>query len=250
MSAEPPAGVTDAVILAAGNGDRFEDTQRRSKLLHPVLGQPLILRTLESAAAAGVVALHVVLGYDADRLRALIERVRLPGVTVDFAHNPDWQLENGVSALTAEALCNGRRFALLMGDHLFDPAVLRRLIQYPVMDGESALAVDARPADPLVAGEATRVRLDGDRITHIGKGISPWDALDTGMFVFSSNLFGALRHAQASGRTTLSAGVQHLAERRLMRGAPVVDSAWCDIDTKDDLGTAEALFSASGVSRA
>lgn len=248
MSAEPPVGVTDAVILAAGNGDRFKDPHGRSKLLHPILGKPLILRTLESAAAAGIVAVHIVLGYDAERLRAVIEKMRPPGVRVDFAYNANWQLENGVSALKAEPLCGQRRFALLMGDHLFDPAVLRRLMRYPVRWGESVLAIDARTTDPSIVDEATRVRLDGDRILEIGKGIEPWDALDTGVFVFSAELFDSLRCAQAAGRTTLSAGVQNLAARRLMRGAAVVDSAWCDIDTTADLGLAEGLFSAREVS--
>jgi 1L-myo-inositol 1-phosphate cytidylyltransferase len=250
VSAEPPDGVKDAVILAAGNGDRFKDPNHRSKLLHPFLGQPLILRTLESAAGAGISALHVVLGYDADRLRRVIEATRIPGVSIDFVHNPHWRLENGVSALKAEALCPDRRFALLMGDHLFDPAVLSRLCRYPVEAGESVLAVDARPSDPVTIEEATRVRLDGDRIVAIGKGLSPWDALDTGLFVFTPTLFEALREAQSESQTTLSAGVQRLATRRLMRAAAVVDTAWCDIDTPDDLGTAEVLFASSGAAHA
>ena len=248
MSAEP-TGVADAVILAAGNGDRFKDP-RHSKLLHPVLGKSLILRTLESAAAAGIVTAHVVLGFDAERVKRVVELSRPTGLTVDFAYNPDWQLENGVSALKAEPLCGERHFALLMGDHLFEPTVLRRLMRYPISGDESILAIDRRLTDPAVAVEATRVRLDGDHIVAIGKGISPWDALDTGVFVFSPALFGALREAQADGQTTLSAGVQRLAERRLMRGAAVVDSAWCDIDTKDDLDIAESLLGPSAVTHA
>ena len=52
MSSATSVTVRDAVILAAGNGDRFKNPHRESKLLHPVLGQPLILRTLQTAAAA------------------------------------------------------------------------------------------------------------------------------------------------------------------------------------------------------
>src|SRR5262245_39605283 len=46
----PFVPVRDAVVLAAGNGDRFRNGARQSKLLQPVLGQTLILRTLETAA--------------------------------------------------------------------------------------------------------------------------------------------------------------------------------------------------------
>src|SRR5215218_3188037 len=55
--------VRDALVLAAGNGDRFKNGSRESKLLQPVLGRPLILRTLETAHRAGITTAHVVLGY-------------------------------------------------------------------------------------------------------------------------------------------------------------------------------------------
>lgn len=242
MSAESVSGVRDAIILAAGNGDRFRNPNPRSKLLHPVLGQPLIHRTLRSAVAAGITRLHVVTGFDAATVREAIVLADLPGVSVDFAHNPDWHLENGVSALAAESLCGDRPFALLMGDHLVEPVVLQRLIRHHAQHQQSVLAIDNRPADAAVVAEATRVRLDGTHIVAIGKEITPWDALDTGVFVFTPVLFDALREAQAGGRTTLSAGVQRLAEKRLMRGAPVVDCAWCDIDTPEDLGLAESML--------
>jgi choline kinase len=234
----------DAVILAAGNGDRFKNSPHHSKLLHPVLGQPLILRTLETAAAAGIKTLNVVLGYEAERVQAVIERHPIPGATVHFTYNPDWHLENGVSALRARELCDGRRFALIMGDHLFQSAVLRRLACLPLDAEDSILGIDRGDVDPAVAAEATKVRLDGDRIVAIGKSLSAWDALDTGLFIFTPALFTALEDAQRNGETTLSAGVQRLAARRLMRGVEIGAAAWCDVDTLDDLQIAETLFGA------
>ena len=62
------APLGDAVILAAGNGIASKSSPHHSKLLYPVLGQPLILRMLETAAAAGISTLNVVLGYEADRV--------------------------------------------------------------------------------------------------------------------------------------------------------------------------------------
>jgi choline kinase len=88
VSVRPFVPVRDAVILAAGNGDRFADAQHHSKLLHPVLGQPLILRTLGAAAEAGISTFIVVLGYEADRVRAAIDAHAIPGTTVRFVCNP------------------------------------------------------------------------------------------------------------------------------------------------------------------
>ena len=242
MSSSAPA--RDAVILAAGNGDRFKNEDHHSKLLHPVAGRPLILRTLETAAAAGISSFCVVLGFEADRVQAAVTANPIPGTTVRFVVNPDWHLENGVSALAARPVCDGRRFALLMGDHLFEAPVLQQMLTLPVDGSESVLAVDSLPANPAIAAEATRVRMNAGRITAIGKDVDPWDALDTGVFVFSPSLFDALEEARAAGQTTLSAGVQRLAARGLMRAHDVAGASWCDVDTIEDLSAAETLIGA------
>jgi choline kinase len=237
-----PAG--DALVLAAGNGDRFQNGTRQSKLLQPFLGQPLILRTLDTARQAGIMSFEVVLGYQADRVRAVIERGIPAGVTVHFTYNPDWHLENGLSVLAARARLDDRRFALLMGDHLFESRVLSGLLQRTPGTDESLLAVDSRPANPLVAAEATKVRMDGSRIVAIGKNLDRYDALDTGLFVCAPALFDALEDARASGDTTLSGGIRQLAGLGLMFGVDVGDATWYDIDTIADLQGAETLLGA------
>ena len=245
MTTASSPGVRSAVVLAAGNGDRFQNGTRQSKLLHAVLGQPLILRTLTTAAAAGISAFDVVLGYQADSVRRTIERGAPRGTTVRFTYNPEWHLENGVSVMAARERLRHHRFALLMGDHLFEPAVLAKLLHLPVPKGESVLAVDTSPASPAVAAEATQVRLDGDYITAIGKGLGRYDALDTGLFVCAPPLFDALETSLAGGDTTLSGGIRELAARRLMRAADIGEASWFDIDTLSDLTAAEHVLSPS-----
>lgn len=225
MTADPSVPVRDAVILAAGNGDRFQNSTRQSKLLQHVLGQPLILRTLASAVEAGITRVHLVVGYQAERVRAVVEAGAPRGVSLAFTVNPDWHLENGVSARAVRHAFGDRRFALLMGDHLFEPRVLRGLLQTPIGAGESILAIDTRAAAPEVAAEATKVRLDGDRIIAIGKDLDRYDPLDTGLFVCAPALFDALD-----------------AARGLMQARDIGDAGWYDIDTLADLETAEALL--------
>ena len=237
--------VSRAVILAAGNGDRFRNSTHDSKLLQPLLGQPILLRTLDAARDAGIQSMTIVVGYQADRIRALVERGAPPGVAISFAVNHEWRLENGVSALAAQPFTGGDRFALLMGDHVFEPPVLKRMLALDVDDDESLLAVDAREVPPAVADEATKVRRQGSRIVAIGKELIDYDGLDTGVFVFSPVLFHALERARAQGDTTLSAGVRRLARRGLMRAVEIGDAAWCDIDTVSDLAAAESVLGAA-----
>ena len=244
VTAVPCVPVGSALVLAAGNGDRFHNSAHQSKLLQPVLGQPLILRTLETARDAGITRFEIVLGYQAAAVRALIERHAPAGAAIHFSYNERWRLENGVSVLAARTRLQGRRFALLMGDHLFEARVLTRLRLTRAADGESLLAVDSRVHAPAVAAEATKVRLAGDRIVAIGKDLVEYDALDTGLFVCAPELFPALEAARADGDTTLSGGIRRLAARGRMRAVDIGDATWHDIDTLADLAIAESLLAA------
>ncbi|HEX2310149.1 MAG TPA: NTP transferase domain-containing protein [Vicinamibacterales bacterium] len=243
--AGPDERVRRALVLAAGNGDRFRNPTRESKLLQLVLGRPLIMRTIESAREAGITAVEIVLGYQAGRVRAVIEREAPADIAVHFSHNRDWHLQNGVSVLAARGRLRSR-FALLMGDHLFEPRVLRRLLRARLGQAESLLGVDSRPTAPEIASEATKVRLRGSRIVAIGKALTDYDALDTGLFVCAPSLFEALESALADGDTTLSGGIRVLAARGLMRAFDIGDATWCDIDTIEDLDSAESLLGGGG----
>jgi len=227
--------VRRAVVLAAGNGDRFHSKTTPSKLLVPVAGVPLISRTLLTAAYAGIQLIDVIVGYQADAVRAVAAGTPLPGVTMHFHYNARWHEENGVSALVSRPHVGGERFALLMGDHIFNWHVLERMLIERPADGESLLAIDRSDSSSERAAEATKVRLAGDRITAIGKHITPFDALDTGVFVFSTPIFAALEESAAAGDTSLSGGVGRLAARGLMRAVDTGGSAWWDLDTVEDL---------------
>jgi 1L-myo-inositol 1-phosphate cytidylyltransferase len=235
--------VTDAIVLAAGNGDRFSDPQHRSKLLVPVGGVPLIVRTLRAAWAAGIRCAHVVLGYRAAEVHQAIVSEAPERLALSFIVNPRWQLENGISVLSARRALKGRRFALLMGDHVFDPTVLRRMRVAPLTAGVSLLAVDRHITDRRIVMEATKVRTDAGRIVAIGKDLETFDAIDTGLFVCSDNLFDALDAACRTGDTTLSGGIRRLSALGLVHTSDIGDARWHDIDTADDLARVEAWWS-------
>src|SRR3954464_7766483 len=108
-----PTLVRQAVVLAAGNGDRFRQSSPRSKLLASVGGIPLLARTLISAAAAGITKVHIVLGYDADRVREAARTTAPDDLRLSFHHNARWREENGLSLLAARPYVSGA-FALMM----------------------------------------------------------------------------------------------------------------------------------------
>jgi choline kinase len=240
--AELSMDVQQAVILAAGNGDRFRNGSPHSKLLASVGGTPLLIRTLSSAFSAGIRYAHIVLGYDADSVRAMAERLAPRGMTLYFHLNHNWHEENGLSVLAAREGVEHQPFALMMGDHIFDTAVLQRLRQASLDADEALLGIDRQPCDADTAAEATKVQLEGDRIRAIGKTLQPYDALDTGLFICHASIFDALEASCAEGDSTLSGGVRRLAARQLVRGIDIGDARWCDVDTTADLTAAEELL--------
>jgi choline kinase len=203
---------------------------------------PLISRTIFTAAQAGIRLIDIVVGYQAGAVQRTAAAATPLGVTLRFHQNDRWHEENGVSALVAQPQVGKERFALLMGDHVFDWRVLHHLVRQDVHGDESLLAIDRDCATGVQVAEATKVRLQGDRITAIGKQVDPFDAIDTGVFVFSPAIFSALEESARAGDTSLSGGVRRLAARRLMRGVDTGGSAWCDVDTVADLAEASLLF--------
>lgn len=225
-----------ALILAAGQGTRLNHS--RPKPLYPLLGLPLLARTLFTLERAGITDAYVVVGYEGERIRQAIERVGRLTIRVHWLHNPAWDRPNGHSVLAAEGLLD-EPFILTMGDHVFDAAIVDTLLAHaPALRGV-ALAVDRDLARVVDLADATKV-LDGSgAITAIGKSLDRYTAVDTGVFLASPALFAAVREACAAGQEALSDGVQRLADRGLAVTADVTGMLWQDVDTPRDARAAE-----------
>jgi 1L-myo-inositol 1-phosphate cytidylyltransferase / CDP-L-myo-inositol myo-inositolphosphotransferase len=233
----PPAAepVTQALILAAGMGSRLQSGT--PKPLQRVLGLPLLARTMFTLQRAGVTDVYVVVGYEAERVMKGMRRWERDGLTVHWIQNPDWREPNGVSVLAGEDELDGP-FYLTMTDHLFQPAVLDALARVGARDGIN-LAVDYRVGEVLDLDDATKVRVAEGRIAQIGKALTEYDAIDTGVFLASPKLFQALRAARADGEMSLSAGVQRLAAEGHALVTDIGDLMWQDVDNQADLAEAK-----------
>lgn len=233
--------VTQTVILAAGSGSRLGGHAIGvPKPLMEVGGIPLIAHALGHARASGCDEAVVVLGYEGARIRAAVEALP-PPLRVRFAESADPAAPNGVSLLAAEPLVRPR-FFLQMVDHLFADPTLPKLVGTPLAaDEDGRVLVDRAPRD-LDLSDATKVRRAGDRVTAIGKGLEPWDAIDAGCFVLTAAVFDALRRAPASETRTVSSGMRQLAARGALGAVDVDGTPWVDIDTPADFALAEALI--------
>ncbi|MFB3073545.1 MAG: NTP transferase domain-containing protein, partial [bacterium] len=166
------AATPPAVILAAGEGSRLREGGRDlPKPLIPLLGLTLLERSILSCVEVGVREFLVVVGYRKEDILPHVERLQeRHDLTIRVVENPDWEAGNGTSVAACSPYVSGP-FLVLMCDHLFEPTLLKNLLAADNGSGECLLAVDRRLSDLFDPDDATLVRLEGEDITAIGKGL-------------------------------------------------------------------------------
>lgn len=232
--------IRDAVVLLAGAGSRLTTARATPKPLVPVLGTPLIAYVLHALNAVGVQTVHAIVGAHADEvIRGATERLPA-GMSLRRIDNPRWQMQNGISLLCAADVID-RPFLLTMGDHLFDPAILRTLLARADSDRLN-LAIDRNVNRIFDLADAVKVRTRENGIVAISKSLTDFDAVDTGVFVCAPAIFSYLERAQLNGDCSLADGVQLMANDGNANALDIGDAWWQDVDTPAMLALAEATL--------
>jgi len=240
MSSE--SAVNHALIIAAGRGSRFNSgTAVTPKPLIEVNGTPLILHVLEAAGAAGINEATVVTGYLGDVLEDFLSG-RPPGrMAVRCIRNTEWERPNGISVFKARGLMP-QTFALLMSDHLIDPRIIRELAFNPINNGFCRLAVDFNPFGVPDLEDATKVMAANGRVLDIGKKISRYNGIDTGVFLCTEGIFHGLETSISRGEESLSDAVRVLARKGKMEVVDIGRLFWRDVDDETARRDAECIL--------
>ena len=233
-----------ALILAAGNGTRI--AARSGELPKPLVhlhGKPLLEHVMRGAHKAGIERFVVVVGYRGQLIQQWWKTSPVRDLPVTWVENPEYLKDNGVSVLRAKAEIRDP-FLLLMSDHIFEPETARALLHEPLHDGEVTLAVDKNIDSIFDLDDATKVRMQGDRIVEIGKNLRSYNALDTGMFHCTPALFQALESSMFNWNCSLSDGMRLLARSGKFKGFDIGAAHWQDCDTPEALDYATDVFAA------
>jgi 1L-myo-inositol 1-phosphate cytidylyltransferase len=234
--------VNQCLILAAGNGSRIASVAGGvPKPLVPLCGVPLLEHVMTSSREAGIERFVIVAGYRADLIRRWLSDRSMEDISVTLIENLEYHKANGVSALVAKTELN-QPFLLLMSDHIFEPKTAKALLRQPLADDEVILAVDSKIDRVFDLDDATKVQRKGNYIVGIGKDLSSYDALDTGMFLCSPALFNRLESAKKNGDCSLSDGMRKLAQEWKFRAFDIGDGHWQDVDSPEALAHAEEIF--------
>jgi CDP-L-myo-inositol myo-inositolphosphotransferase len=174
-------------------------------------------------------------GAKGDRLIAAVRAsTRLRDLDITFVECADWQLGNGVSLARGAATVE-EPFLVSMADHVTDGASARALISASIArPGTPKLATDPRPEGVFDLADATKVRTEGGRIEAIGKDLTRFDQIDTGLFYFPAGAGPRLDALREGGARQVSDLVRALAAETGRGGfevVPVSEGFWQDVDT-------------------
>ena len=236
------------LIIAAGEGTRLRDKVKKEAKPKPLiqfLGMSLIERGILTAKEAGIDEFVIVVGYLGEKIREKLGNGTEYGICIEYVENEEWQRGNGISVLKAKGLLN-EKFVAFMADHIFEADTLKKLIK--MGDNECFLVVDKKVDKKINkkvevdADEATKVRIEDQKIVDIGKKIEDYNGFDCGIFLLSPSIFDALEESIRNGDETLSGGIGILSKKGKMNPFDIGDGFWMDIDTKEDYKKAENLL--------
>jgi choline kinase len=184
----------------------------------------------------------IVLGHEAQAMQRAVESTVQASVPISFVLNERYRLANGLSVLAAREQV-GDEFLLTMSDHVFGEELMLGVAAHAPPAGGAALAVDYKLDCIFDTDDATKVKAEGDRILEIGKQLTDYNCIDTGLFLCTSALMSALDEVVArTGDASLSQGVALLAARGKMDAIDVGEGFWQDVDTPAMLEHAERML--------
>jgi choline kinase len=231
-----------AMILAAGNGSRLKNVSGiLPKPLVSLNGRPLLEHVLLGAHDAGIERFVIVVGYRGDLIRSWVAARNFRGMSIDFVENSEYNKSNGISVLRGGEKIY-QNFLLMMSDHIFESETAAALVRQRIDNDGAILAVDRKLESIFDMDDATKVRCIGDYIVDIGKELTRYDAVDTGMFLCTPAIFSALEQAMVNGNCSLSDGMRWLAAKRKFRAFDIGDAIWQDVDTPEALTFGTNVF--------
>ena len=174
---------THVLIMAAGKGTRLESSL--PKVLHPLVGRPLIEHVLQTVETLNPAQTLVVVGHQAELMKS-----RLRHRAVEFAEQVP-QLGTGHAVQVARDWWSGKsgNLLILSGDvPLISAATLRKTIQAHNRTSASLTLLSTRLADPTGYGRV--IRAEDGRVRGIveqkeaGPGELQVKEVNTGLYCF------------------------------------------------------------------
>ncbi|QDU51777.1 NTP transferase domain-containing protein [Gimesia panareensis] len=230
-----------AVILAAGKSTRMKS--ELPKVLHPILGRPMIEYVLDAARAAGCEKIVVIVGHKADEVKAALTQHS----DVEFALQAEQKGTGHAVMMSAESLADhdGPVLVLAGDTPLLKESTLSRLLD--VQQQQQAACVVGTAITEANEGLGRIVRdAEGNFLRIVEqKDATPEEAaiqeINTGCFAFDGRqLFNALEQVKPDNNQA-EYYLTDCAEILRKAGETVVAEAAFDIQEAMGVNTQEQL---------
>lgn len=241
-----------AIILAAGMGKRLgEYTQGNTKCMVKVNGKTMIDRVLNQLSHQPLNKIIIVIGYKGQELKEYLG-TEYNGMSIEYIENPIYYKTNNIFSLSlAKHRMQEDDTILLESDLIFEDSMLSMVIQ------------DENPNVALVAKyetwmDGTMVRIDEDNniVNFVPKAAFRYADVDkyyktVNIYKFSKE-FSKTKYVPFLDAYSKAVGNNEYYENVLriisflnskeLKALPITNEKWYEIDDKQDLDIAEALF--------
>ena len=242
-----------AIILAAGMGRRLgEYTKDNTKCMLPVNGVKLIDRVLTQLSSLSLNRVVIVVGYKGQNLINYIGNRYDDKLRIEYVNNPIYDKTNNIYSLAlAKDKLQEDDTLLIESDLIFDDGMLQLIMNNP----HPNLALVAKYESWM---DGTMVRIDNDNniVNFVPKQAFNYGEVDSyyktvNIYKFSKE-FAQTKYVPFLDAYTKAVGNNEYYENVLriisflnshdLKALPITNEKWYEIDDKQDLDIAEALF--------
>lgn len=241
-----------AIILAAGMGKRLgEYTKDNTKCMVPVNGTPLIDRTLGQLSKLGLNRVVIVVGYEGKKLMDYLGTER-DGLKIEYVNNPIYDKTNNIYSLAlAKEQLQEDDTLLIESDLIFDDGMFGLLLDNPFPN----LALVAK-YETWMDGTMVKIDRENNIVNFVTKAAFNYDEVGSyyktvNIYKFSKE-FSRTKYVPFLDAYSKAVGNNEYYENVLriisflsksdLKALPITNEKWYEIDDKQDLDIAEALF--------
>lgn len=241
-----------AIILAAGMGKRLgEYTEANTKCMVPVNGTKLIDRSLYQLSRLNLRRVVIVVGYEGQKLMDYLGS-EYNGLKIEYVINPIYDKTNNIYSLAlAKELMQEDDTLLLESDLIYEDGLLNLLLDNPFPN----LALVAK-YETWMDGTMVCIDKENNIVNFVTKAAFNYQNVDqyyktVNIYKFSKE-FSRTKYVPFLEAYSKSVGNNEYYENVLriisflnshdLKALPIGNLKWYEIDDKQDLDIAEALF--------
>ena len=242
-----------AIILAAGMGRRLgEYTKDNTKCMVPVNGVRLIDRLLHQLSNLELSRVVIVVGYQAENLKSYIGTRYADQLTIEYVENPVYDKTNNIYSLwLAKERLQEDDTLLIESDLIFSDRLFPMIMENPYPN----LALVAK-YESWMDGTMVRIDTDNNIVNFIPKQAFDYNHVDSyyktvNIYKFSKDFLRNSyvpfldAYTKAVGDNEYYENVLRiitLLDNSNLKALDIGRERWYEIDDKQDLDIAEALF--------